>query len=60
MKVYESIVNRCGVIPWHIVPSDNNTQKLTIVAEAVLKALEEMNLKWPDLQTEFVDINNPG
>lgn len=60
MKVYERIVNRCDVIPWHIVPSDNNMQKLSIVAEAVLKELESMNLEWPELQTKFEDINNPG
>lgn len=60
MKAYESIVNRCNVIPWHIVPSDSNGQKLSIVAEAVLKELESMNLKWPGLDTEFNDLNNPG
>lgn len=60
MKVYESILNRCNVVPWHIVPSDSNSQKLSIVAEAVLKELESMNLKWPELKTEFEDIQNPG
>ncbi|MEE4261006.1 MAG: PPK2 family polyphosphate kinase [Bacteroidales bacterium] len=60
MKVYESILDKCDVIPWHIVPSDNNTQKLSVVAEAVLKELESMNLKWPGLQTEFTDIIKPG
>ncbi len=60
MKVYESILNRCNDVPWHIVPSDSNTQKLSVVAEAVLKELESMNLKWPELKTEFEDIQNPG
>ena len=60
LKVYQSIVNRCDVIPWHIVPADDNTQKLMVVAEAVLEALKDMNIQWPELESEFADINNPG
>jgi PPK2 family polyphosphate:nucleotide phosphotransferase len=52
MAVYEKIINTCNVIPWHIVPSDKNWQKLYFVAEIVLKTLEEMDLKWPELITE--------
>lgn len=52
MEVYEKILNTCNEIPWHIVPADRNWQKLYSVAEVVLKALEEMDLKWPELVTE--------
>jgi PPK2 family polyphosphate:nucleotide phosphotransferase len=59
MKVYESILNRCNMIPWHIIPADSNSQKLSIVAHAVLRELEDMKLTWPDLQTDFEDIQQP-
>lgn len=59
MNVYENIINRRDVIPWHIVHSDSNRQKLTIVAKAVLKESVSMKLEWPNLQTEFIDINKP-
>ncbi len=52
LAVYEKIINRCNDIPWHIVPSDKNWQKLFYVGEIVLKTLKEMDLKWPELVTE--------
>jgi len=52
MSVYEKIINRCNTIPWHIVPSDKNWQKLYYIGETVLKALRVMDLKWPELVTE--------
>jgi len=51
-EVYEKILNTCNTIQWHLVPSDKNWQKTYAVAEAVLKALEDLDLKWPDLITE--------
>lgn len=52
LAVYEKIINTCNVIPWHIVPSDKNWQKLYAVAETILKTLEDLDLKWPVLVTE--------
>lgn len=52
MAVYERIINTCNVIPWHIVPSDKNWQKLYFTADVVLKTLEELDLKWSELITE--------
>ena len=51
-EVYEKILNTCNTIQWHLVPSDKNWQKTYAVAEAVSKALEDLDLKWPDLITE--------
>lgn len=53
LKVYERIFNECGEIPWHIVPSDKNWQKLYFVAEEVLKTLRSLDLKWPELDSEL-------
>jgi len=52
LKVYEKILNRCGNIPWHIVPSDKNWQKTHSIAEVVLKTLQNLDLKWPELVSE--------
>jgi PPK2 family polyphosphate:nucleotide phosphotransferase len=52
MEVYEKILNTCNEIPWHIIPTDKNWQKLYGVAEVVLKTLKELDLKWPELVTE--------
>lgn len=52
LSVYEKIINTCNTPAWHIVPSDKNWQKLYFVADVVLRALEELDLKWPDLITE--------
>lgn len=52
MAVYENILNRCNDIPWHVVPSDKNWQKLYFTAEIILKALEKLDLQWPALVSE--------
>lgn len=52
MAVYEKIINRCSDIPWYIVPADRNWQKTYVAAEAVLKTLNELDLKWPELVSE--------
>ena len=52
LAVYEKIINTCNVIPWHIVPSDKNWQKLFCIADVVLKTLEGIDLKWPVLVSE--------
>lgn len=52
LDVYEKIINTCNKIQWNIIPADKNWQKLYAVAEVVLKTLEELDLKWPELITE--------
>lgn len=52
LSVYEKIINTCNDVPWHIIPADKNWQKLYAAAEVVLKTLEELDLKWPELVSE--------
>ena len=52
MAVYEKIFNRCNDIPWNIIPADKNWQKTYYAAEAILKTLKELDLKWPSLMSE--------
>ncbi len=54
MKVYQQLLTRCNDVPWHVVPSDKNWQKLYAVATVVHKALKDLDLQWPELVTERV------
>ncbi len=57
LAVYEKIFKECNDIPWHIVPSDKNWQKLYYVADKVLKTLKSLQLEWPDLDSELFPKN---
>ncbi len=50
MNAYNDCFNQCGAIPWHIIPSDQNWYKEYLVADALCKQLEELNMKYPGLK----------
>lgn len=52
MKTYEDIFQECNELPRHIVPSDQKRRKVYKVSLLMLEALESMNLKWPDLDSD--------
>lgn len=52
MNVYESIFKKCNQPAWHIIPSDKNWVKVNAIAKIILKTLEALNPKWPELDTE--------
>lgn len=58
LGVYERIINTCNIIPWNIVPADKNWQKLYAVADVVLRTLEDLDLKWPELVSERFNARN--
>ncbi|MFD1551534.1 polyphosphate kinase [Putridiphycobacter roseus] len=53
MSVYEQIFEKCNQPEWHIIPSDRNWEKENHIAKIVLKAFEEMDLKYPALDSEL-------
>lgn len=53
--VYESIFERCNDIPWTIVPADTNWYKSYIVAKGVLECLQNLDLTWPNLDTDLTN-----
>ena len=53
LKVYNKIFTRCNKIPWHVIPSDKNWQKVYLIAEKVLKTLEGLEIEWPKLTSEL-------
>jgi PPK2 family polyphosphate:nucleotide phosphotransferase len=53
MKKYEEIFEKCNDIPWTYVPCDRNWTKIHVVLTEVVNALKQMDLQWPDLETEM-------
>lgn len=53
MEVYETIFKRCNEVPWQIIPSGNNWYKENLIANAIIKEMESMNMKWPPLKSEI-------
>ncbi|MCS6935659.1 MAG: polyphosphate kinase [Chitinophagales bacterium] len=49
---YEDVFANCSeAAPWHIVPADQNWYKEYLIADAVVKALEKLNMKYPGMKT---------
>ena len=52
MPVYERIFDKCGVIPWHIIPCDHNWTKLKASAQILVDTLKKMNPQFPEIDSE--------
>ena len=52
IAVYEKIFERCNEVPWHIIPCDQNWNKINSIAKIILKTMEDINPQWPGLDTE--------
>ena len=50
MKMYEDAFANCNLIPWTIVPSDQNWYKEFIIASKVLDTLKNLDMKYPGLK----------
>jgi polyphosphate kinase 2 (PPK2 family) len=55
VDVYHTIFDRCTVTPWHIIPSDKNRWKVHQIAQVIVNAFENMDLKRPELESEKFD-----
>ncbi len=50
MKMYEDCFANCNVIPWTIVPSDQNWYKEHFMVSKVLDTLKDLNMEYPGLK----------
>jgi len=50
IKAYESAFENCSVIPWHIIPSDQNWYKEYLIAQKVVETMEGLKMKFPGLK----------
>jgi PPK2 family polyphosphate:nucleotide phosphotransferase len=49
MAAYEDVINQCSTpyAPWHVIPANKKWYRDYLVAKTVVKAMENMKLKWP-------------
>lgn len=52
MQMYEDVFENCSVVPWTIVPADQNWYKEYIIAKTVVEALKNLDMKYPQLKEE--------
>jgi len=50
MQVYEDVFENCSVVPWTIVPADQNWYKEYLVAKTVTEALRALDMNYPQLK----------
>jgi PPK2 family polyphosphate:nucleotide phosphotransferase len=46
---YQDVINRCSTpwAPWHVVPANHKWYRDYLVARAILKSLEKLQMRWP-------------
>lgn len=49
-KYYEEAFEKCGTIPWHIIPADQNWYKSYQVAALLRDKLKSLKMKYPGLK----------
>jgi PPK2 family polyphosphate:nucleotide phosphotransferase len=47
IRIYDEAFENCKVIPWVIVPSDQNWYKEYIITKTIVDALEKLDMKYP-------------
>ena len=52
MQMYEDVLLNCSVIPWIIVPADQNWYKEYLLAKTLVASLKGLNMKYPDLKNK--------
>ena len=52
IKMYEDCFNHCHVVPWIIVPVDQNWYKEYIIATELHKLLKSLNMQYPGLKKD--------
>ncbi len=57
-KAYEDALEKCSTkhAPWHIVPADHKWYRNLVVAEAIVKALRDLDMKYPDAAVDLTRI----
>lgn len=50
IKVYEDCFEHCNVIPWTIIPSDQNWYKEYLIASKTLEILSNLKMKFPSIK----------
>jgi PPK2 family polyphosphate:nucleotide phosphotransferase len=50
MIMYEDVFENCSVVPWTIVPADQNWYKEYLIAKTLVDGLKALDMKYPQLK----------
>ncbi len=50
MKAYEDVFQHCNVVPWNIIPADQNWYKEYLITKTIVEGLRSLNMKYPQLE----------
>jgi len=50
MKMYEDVFKNCSVIPWTVVPADQNWYKEYLITKTITDALQALKMQYPQLK----------
>ena len=53
IRVYEEIFETCSLIPWHIIPADQNRYKTRVFGNILLDEFKKLDLKYPPLVSKY-------
>lgn len=61
MQAYEDVLTKCNTdyAPWYIVPADKKWYRNIVVAQAIVEALEKLDLKYPEAEPDLDKIVIP-
>ena len=56
MNAYEEMIKHTSTekSPWYVVPADNKNYARIVIASAIIKALDDMNLEYPKVSNEKI------
>ena len=52
MEMYEDVFRNCSIIPWTVIPADQNWYKEFLVAKKMVEVLQGLNMKYPSLKAD--------
>ena len=52
MKMYQEAFANCNLIPWNIVPSDQNWYKEYLIASKLYDTLQKLDMKFPGMKSK--------
>jgi len=56
MKAYEEMIQKTSTreSPWYVVPADNKSFARIVIASAIINALTDLNLEYPEVSSEKI------
>jgi PPK2 family polyphosphate:nucleotide phosphotransferase len=52
LQMYQDVFDHCNVIPWTIVPADQNWYKEHLIVTEVVAGLRKLNMQYPELPSD--------